>query len=485
MTYQGVRVSALWEINDDWNALITQSYQTMDAEGVFYQMPFSSDGEPLPEQSVTLFNPSFNKDRFENTAWTINGRVGALNVVYTGSYLVRNVEASRTTPTTRAACTRTTTSATAPSRRTACRRRPASRPAPPGTRRSATRTRATSCASARPMTGACAASSALFWEKLRLYDQLNWLYKTLPACTATVQVGCFTEVGPEPGSSVNNPEPIRGDNVAFFNDVKRGYKQRAFFTSVDFDIIPKVLTITAGTRYYHFDNDERGAVAGSFGCYEAGPGALPGRCDQHRRRKSQDHLQGLQEPRESDLAHPAGCAGLLHLVAGLPAGRLQPQRCLLHSGRRRYAPVLLAAGLRLRQSDQQRARLKTEFFEHRLQLNGAVYQEDWKNVQVSFFDPGVLGNVGFGTNGPTYRIRGIETSFIAVLAQGLTAQGSAAWNSSKQTNSPFLIANNPALPADELGKPIPRSSTRTVLRAVRPRMRRRCSSTCACATSGS
>ena len=93
VTYQGLRVSVLWNINDAWNALIAQSYQNMDAQGVFYQMPFSSDGEPLPPQSVTLFNKSFNKDRFENTAWTLNGRVGSLNLVYAGSYLVRNVEA--------------------------------------------------------------------------------------------------------------------------------------------------------------------------------------------------------------------------------------------------------------------------------------------------------------------------------------------------------------------------------------------------------
>ena len=56
---------------------------------------------------------------------------------------------------------------------------------------------------------------------------------------------------------------------------------------------------------------------------------------------------------------------------------------------------------------------KTEFFDHRLQWNGAVYQENWNNVQVNFFDPGQLGNVGFGTNGPDYRIRGVETSFVA------------------------------------------------------------------------
>ncbi|HEX4152220.1 MAG TPA: TonB-dependent receptor plug domain-containing protein, partial [Steroidobacteraceae bacterium] len=63
VTYQGIRVSALWDINSDWNALLTQSYQSIDAEGVFYQMPDSSDGVPLPRQSVTLFNNSFNKDK--------------------------------------------------------------------------------------------------------------------------------------------------------------------------------------------------------------------------------------------------------------------------------------------------------------------------------------------------------------------------------------------------------------------------------------
>ncbi len=34
----------------------------------------------------------------------------------------------------------------------------------------------------------------------------------------------------------------------FFDDITRGYTQKALFGSVDFDIIPKTLTITAGTR---------------------------------------------------------------------------------------------------------------------------------------------------------------------------------------------------------------------------------------------
>src|SRR5262249_48864582 len=39
----------------------------------------------------------------------------------------------------------------------------------------------------------------------------------------------------------------------------RGYKQRAAFVSADFDIIPKVLTVTAGARFYHYDEFEHGS----------------------------------------------------------------------------------------------------------------------------------------------------------------------------------------------------------------------------------
>ena len=123
------------------------------------------------------------------------------------------------------------------------------------------------------------------------------------------------------------------------------------------------------------------------------------------------------------------------------------------------SPVLLAARVRSDNLTNNELGWKTEFFDHRLQWNGAIYQEDWKNIQVSFFDPGLLGNVGFNANGPDYRIRGVETSIIAVLTPGLTAQGGASWNNSEQTNSPSLIANNPALLANpasagEYGKPI-------------------------------
>ena len=96
---------------------------------------------------------------------------------------------------------------------------------------------------------------------------------------------------------------------------------------------------------------------------------------------------------------------------------------------------------------------KTEFLEHRLQVNGAVYQEDWKNTIVEFFDPqGGFGNLTFVTNGPNYKVRGGELQVVARVTEGLTVQSSASYNRSFQANSPFLANNNPT--SANLGKPI-------------------------------
>jgi outer membrane receptor protein involved in Fe transport len=457
VTYEGLRLSALWNIHDDWHALLAQSYQSMNAQGVFYEMPRSSDGVPLPPQSVTLFNPSYNKDRFENTALTVDGRVGELKLVYAGAYLVRNIsqvqdytnysrglysdyyQCHGAEPTNGLASTCYSPSTTWTEAERNTHQSHELRLSTPDDWR------------LRGIVGA-------FWEELQIDDQLNWQYKTLPPCTTSVTVGCLTDVGPPPGSSVNDPS-VRNDNTAFFNDVKRGYRQTAAFTSIDFDIIPKVLTVTAGTRYYRFVNDEKGAVVGSFYCYEAGPGPCYGSATNIDAENLHTTYQGAKS-RGNVTWHflPDALVYYTWSQGFRPGAFNRNNGCYVPDaqGIKQYCSPLSYASDNLTNNE---IGWKTEFFDHRLQWNGAVYREDWNNVQVAFFDPGVLGNVGFGTNGPNYRIHGVETSFVAVLTEGLTAQGGAAWNTSKQTNSPYLVANNPALlsnPASkaEYGQPI-------------------------------
>jgi outer membrane receptor protein involved in Fe transport len=85
---------------------------------------------------------------------------------------------------------------------------------------------------------------------------------------------------------------------------------------------------------------------------------------------------------------------------------------------------------------------KTQWFDKRLEFNGAVYQEDWKNVQVQIFQSCCYGNLSFVTNGPDYRVRGVEIESIGRVTHGLTVIGSASWNSSNLTNAPFLNQPN-------------------------------------------
>ena len=452
MTYQGIRVSGLWDINNDWNALLTQSYQNIEADGVFYQMPSSSDGVPLPKQSVTLFNDSYNKDKFENTALTINGRISDLKLVYTGAYLVRNIsqvqdytnyarglyadyyQCHGAEPKNGLASTCYSPSTTWNETERNTHQSHELRLSTPDDWR------------LRGILGA-------FWEELQIDDQLNWLYKTLPACTTTVTVGCLTDIATIPGTSVNNPG-TRNDNVAFFNDVQRGYRQTAFFTSLDFDLVPKVLTVTAGTRYYRFVNDEKGTVAGSFYCYEAGPGpcyASPSTTNIDAENlhtvytgfKSRANVTWHIMP--DVLVYYTWSQGFRPGAFNRNFGYYLPNA----QGIAQYMSPTAIASDNLTNNE---LGWKTEWFDRRLQWNGAVYQENWNNVQLALFNPGELGNVGFGTNGPDYRIRGVETSFIAVLTEGLTAQGAASWNSQR--------ADQLAVPDREQSRPAGEPSER-------------------------
>jgi outer membrane receptor protein involved in Fe transport len=455
VTYQGVRGSALWQINDDWNVLVAQTYQDMDSQGVFYQMPRSSDGAALQPLQVSLFNNGYDKDKFENTAWTVNGRVGDIRAVYTGGYLVRHVDQvqdytnyARGFYADYYQCHGVdgTLAATCYS--------------PSATWREQERNTHQSheLRFSTPDEWRLRGIFGGFWEDYEIQDQTDWSYKTLPPCTASITAGCLTNLGVSPGATVVNPN-IRNDNTAFFQDITRGYKQYAFFTSVDFDIIPKVLTITGGTRYYHFTNTERGEKNGSFGCYDAGPGPCLASSVSIDGENERSTYSGFKS-RGNITWHitPDMLAYYTFSQGFRPGGFNRTSDCHIKdaSGVNQFCIPLQYTPDTLTNNE---IGWKTEFLAHRLQWNGALYQEDWKNVQVAFFNPGQTGNLTFSTNGQNFRVRGVETSIVANVYTGLTAQVGAAWNSSKQTNSPYLIANNPALLANpatagEYGKPI-------------------------------
>jgi iron complex outermembrane recepter protein len=83
---------------------------------------------------------------------------------------------------------------------------------------------------------------------------------------------------------------------------------------------------------------------------------------------------------------------------------------------------------------------KTEWLDHRLLINGSAYIMDWDDVQTEIYNPPVYGNTTFGVEGPNYRIKGFELQFIGRVTDGFTLEGSLSHNNSSETNSPCITS---------------------------------------------
>lgn len=87
-SYAGIRLGGKYIFNDEWDLLVQHTRQTLKTEGVFDYDPAKGD------LNVSRFTEDSLQDEFAQTAWTINGRLGDLDVVYTGAFLDREVDAN-------------------------------------------------------------------------------------------------------------------------------------------------------------------------------------------------------------------------------------------------------------------------------------------------------------------------------------------------------------------------------------------------------
>lgn len=87
-SYSGMRLGANYIINDNWDLLLQHTRQSLRTEGVFDYDPDVGDLD------VSRYVPDSLDDVYGQTAWTINGRAGALDIVYTGAFLDREIEAN-------------------------------------------------------------------------------------------------------------------------------------------------------------------------------------------------------------------------------------------------------------------------------------------------------------------------------------------------------------------------------------------------------
>jgi len=460
LTYTGIRASALFQINEDWNVLVAQSYQNMDAEGEFAQYPIGSDGQALGAWQITQFTPAWDKDSWENTAWTVNGKIGDLRLIYTGGYLDRHIDQQQDyTNYARSAdgwyysCT----GGTGLGARTVSNATPTCYSPVTWWRDQVQNTHQShELRLSTPDDWRVRGILGGYWEDFVIHDNMNFDYKTVPSCTpanlsAALAGGlpCVADVSTFPGSTAVEPGE-RGDNVAFGEDAQRGYHQTAVFGSVDYDIIPKVLTITGGTRWYRYTESETGSVYATGtscvnlpngDCYDVNINHenLAATYTGFRSRGnitwhitpdtmvyytfSQGFRPGAFNRSQRDKAD----------ILDTATGTVVPQ----YKTPQGYAPDSLT---------NNEIGLKSEFFDHRLLVDLSAYHMNWDNVQLLFYNPVSLGNTTFGVTGPNYTVNGAELQLTARVTEGLTILGSGSWNRARQANSPCLVSNEPGSP---------------------------------------
>lgn len=465
VTYQGIRASALWQIETDWSLLIQQTYQYMDAEGVDEQYPISSQETPLGPWEETSFSPAYDKDKWENTSWTLNGKVGPVKLVYTGGYLDRTIDnAMDYTNYARSAGGFYYTCAGGAA--------PIGHGVGPLTCYSPvsswddhveTTHQSHELRLSTPDDWRARGLLGVFWEDFDIKDDMNFLYKSIPSCTpenlalyAAGEQACVGNVIPAPGYAAVDPNE-RNDNTAFGEDLERGYKQTAVFTSVDYDLIPKVLTATAGTRYYHYSETMHGSqYSTSTGCAGIPNGTCVGskltdatHDATYSGFKSRGNLtwhvtsdamlyytfsQGFR-PGAGNRKNSAEVKIDVDPATGLPTVGPDATPTLVKQYNKPYTypPDSLT---------NNEIGWKTEWLDHRLQVNGSAYIMDWKDVQTLIYNPPIFGNTTFGVQGPNYRIKGLELQLVARVTEGLTLQGSFSHNNARETNSPCIESSN-------------------------------------------
>jgi len=458
VTHSGGRFSVAFEVNPDWNVLISESLTDLDAEGLSVEYPNGSDFQKLQPLQVTSFSPTYDKDSLENTAWTVNGKVGALKLIYTGAYSDRTINQqmdytnySRTLYGQYYECTGGNAGLLGKGTPLTCY-------SPVTNWHDKVRNTHLSneVRLSTPDDWRLRAVGGLYYEQFEIHDVMDFNYKTIPSCDDPGNLGiaqgggapCLGNGQTFPGSTANNPG-VKGDAVGFGEDTQRGYNQFAAFGQLDFDIIPNVLTVTAGTRYYDYDENEKGSVYNTNSkCLDEDTLLTPQSGCGLKANIDAEHLQktytgfksrfGIQwKPTSATMVYylfsqgfrPGGFSRYSNVKGDDTAGTAQ------FASPVSYAPDTLT---------NNEVGLKTHLFDNRLQVNLSAYDMTWDNVQIALYQPCCLGNTTFLLNGPNYEIKGAELQLIERVTDQLTVQGSFSYNDSIQTNSPCLEANVPA-----------------------------------------
>lgn len=409
--YQGYRLGVAWAINDNWDFLLQHSGQELGADGVFDYDPAVGDLQ------VQRYYPDELTDEFAQTAWTLNGRIGELEVLYTGAYLDRDVEQfidytgyADTGPFIPyyiceypgyASCSSPELGANVRSDFT----------------RQTHEVRVSTAQDKR-----LRAIGGIFYEDVELEELGDFIY------LGSLDYPFQTNRTPIAGSTIADPSP-RLPGTAFFNDITRTEEQIALFGELTYDIIPNILAITGGLRWYDLEVDLRGSS--NFLSYSNPQSGV----------NLDANLAAVAPLKEDDVIPKVTLtwtpnADLLFYATyseGFrPGGFNRGGGNTGNGANAQPTPFSYVSDT----VENFEFGWKTTMFDGQLRWNGAVYRVDWADMQVARFDPLVFGNLTFIDNAADSEIFGVEMDAVWQPIDPLTITGALSYNDSELTSIP-------------------------------------------------
>lgn len=450
--YSGFRITGLWEIAPGWNFSVAHMRQSLESDGVFFTDPNLNDLE------IQRFEEDRLQDDFSNTSWTLEGRIGALEMVYTGAYTDRETSqrvdysdylfVGQYVPyyICDTAVVYPGYVANAPANPT-CQ-------APNLFVNSFTNTTVFTqeLRFNTPSDARIRATFGGFYSDLTLEERNDFHYLSQlvrgsdgvtegflpnfpltninapPGQAGNASDGFFTDPGPFPSTS------------GFRNDIRRTDEQFGIFGEVSFDIIPDRLTIVGGARYYDVKVDFEGSANSSFFNLRSpvfGPNTGVPLAQRQDAQLGGANLSSQFGP-NSPVGAPDTASTDGFIFKGTINWRPYDDTLLYVTYSEGFRPGLLnrpggAQGpngfvvpFSLDTDDVRNYEFgwKTQGFDNQLRFNGNFFFVDISKLQTTIFDPSIT-NLFFSDNAANAEIKGVEADFqwAPYSVPGLTVAG--------------------------------------------------------------
>jgi iron complex outermembrane receptor protein len=405
--YQGIRTALAYRANDEWDFLLQVMQQDLNTQGTFAMDPTVGDLQ------VSTFFPDFQNDEFSQIAWTANGQIGNLDVIYTGAFLDREVDQSTSDNAYLEVggfipfylCNAAQCFDPVYGERFTVE-----------TERMTHEIRVSTSQENR-----LRFIGGVYFDDADLGASIDF---TSPGQIAN---GITAQQLPLPGTTIFNPNP-RAQGVNFVNDITRNEKQTAVFGELTYELMEDTLTATIGARYY----EQEVSLAGSTNFFFATTDT-----DRDFGINIDENLAGISPGKEDDTIIKLNVAWTPNedsLFYATYSEGFRPGGFNRRGGPGSADPdVFVPFGYTTDTVENLEFGWKVNLLDNRLRWNGTFYSVDWSDVQLTVTDF-TVSNLTFTTNLGEAEVTGIDSDIAFSATDNFTLFASFAWNDTEMTS---------------------------------------------------